>query len=193
MTLPSLQPGDIVGVRGGSLLFRLIRSIFRPESDRFHFFLIKAYCPELDDFELIESNADGLFAKGITHGWLRKQYTGADLEIYRPTCPDWHRKYAPLFLTAYGSARYDFWLFVKMLLVMPVRFFSILLTERHLRHFRATDFPDFSDSAFVCTEAVDHAYRLTGYDLLPGALPTPSAFKEAEYNGTLRLIWKGIL
>ena len=190
-----IPPGACVATKKKGISGWFLEHFFTPRTDRVHHFIIRDYIPDFDDYEFIESIHIGLFGKGITHGYLFKEYEGKDVEIYvvNGIAPELARK-APLELIRYGKSPYDFFLIANVLLQIPWVFLRTLIKERRFRKFRASDFRYKSDSAFLCTEVYWHAYNLVGVNVIPpGVLPLPSAYKEALNNGVMKLYFKGIL
>lgn len=190
-----IPPGACVATKKKGIPGWFLEHFFTPRTDRVHHFIIRDYIPDFDDYEFIESIHIGLFGKGITHGYLFKEYEGKDVEIYvvNGIAPELARK-APLELIRYGKSPYDFFLIANVLLQIPWVFLQTLIKERRFRKFRANDFRYKSDSAFLCTEVYWHAYNLVGVNVIPpGVLPFPSAYKEALDNGVMKLYFKGIL
>ena len=190
-----IPPGACVATKKKGISGWFLEHFFTPRTDRVHHMIIRDYVHEIDDYEFIESIHIGLLGKGITHGYLFKEYEGKDVEIYvvNGIAPELARK-APLELIRYGKSPYDFFLIANVLLQIPWVFLRTLIKERHFRKFRANDFRYKSDSAFLCTEVYWHAYNLVGVNVIPpGVLPFPSAYKEALDNGVMKLYFKGIL
>jgi hypothetical protein len=190
-----IPPGACIATKKKGISGWFLEHFFTPSTDRVHHFIIRDYIPDFDDYEFIESIHIGVFGKGITHGYLFKEYEGKDVEIYvvNGIASELARK-APLELIRYGKSPYDFFLIVNVLLQIPWVLLRTLIKERRFRKFRANDFRYKSDSAFLCTEVYWHAYNLVGVNVIPpGVLPFPSAYKEALDNGVMKLYFKGIL
>jgi len=190
-----IPPGACIATKKKGISGWFLEHFFTPRTDRVHHFIIRDYIPDFDDYEFIESIHIGVFGKGITHGYLFKEYEGKDVEIYvvNGIAPELARK-APLELIRYGKSPYDFFLIANVLLQIPWVLLRTLIKERRFRKFRANDFRYKSDSAFLCTEVYWHAYNLVGVNVIPpGVLPFPSAYKEALDNGVMKLYFKGIL
>jgi len=181
------QAGDIGSTKGKGLLGQLNQTAFVPQTDRFHFFIIWKRLWD-GDYLILES-----VKKGLAIGRL-SWYKGKDIEIYRVNCPIGLRRKAPFGLIDWGRSRYDYWLFVKIPIGAIAALAKILYNEHKVRKLKAEDLPYGTNSALICTEAVDVAYDSVGVNLIPeGVPPLPSAFKQALLDGRMELIYKGEL
>jgi len=167
-----LQPGDIFATRGSGFFSWLSRNFMAPESDRFHYGIILREWQ--GDYLILES-----ISKGLSVGRL-SFYKGADIKFYRVNCPLYLRKAAPLELTKWGRSRYDYLLLTKLIVQ------GLWLLLWHRRRIRAEELTWSQDNALVCTEAVDIAYDAVGVNIIPiHVCPTPSAFRQAEFDGRI--------
>lgn len=178
--------GDIFATKGSGILGWLSRHLIEPETDRFHFGIIWRYLPQ-NDFLILES-----ISKGLALGKL-SWYKDKSIEFYRVNCDEDLRFVAPDGLIDWGRARYDYWLFAKILFGSFVALAKILWREHRLRKLRAEDFPYGKNSSLICTEAVDVAYASVGVNIIPeGVIPIPSAFRQAVSEDRLeRIIVEG--
>ncbi len=173
-----LEPGDIGATKSNNLLAWLQVALLKPETDRFHHFLI--WKPFGDEYLILESISKGLAVGKL--GW----YQGKDIKFYRVNCPEELRFATPDSLIDWGRSRYDYWLILKIFFGAVVAWARILWKEHKVRKLRAEDLPYGVNSALICTEAVDVAYDAVGVNLIPpGVVPIPSAFKAAELEGRL--------
>jgi len=170
-----LQPGDIFATRGSGLLGWLSRSLMEPETDRYHFGIILQKWQE--DYLILES-----ISKGLSIGRL-SFYEGADIKFYRVDCDEDLREAAPLELTRWGRSLYDYLLVTKLIIQ------GLWLLLWHRRRIRAEELTWSQDNALLCSEAMDIAYDAVGVNVIPiHVCPTPSAFKQAEFDGKIEEI-----
>jgi len=174
-------PGDIGAVKGKGLFSRLLTSLFAPEADRHHYFILWRWLG--DDWIILES----LGHKGLSVGLL-SFYRGDDVIFYRVDCPDDLRFQAPLGLIEYGRSKYDRLLILKIIAGALAALARMIFVEGRLRKLRAEDLPYATNSALVCTEAVDVAYLSVGVSLVGDVVPLPSALRQAELDGVIYLI-----
>jgi hypothetical protein len=176
-------PGDIVGVKSNGFFHKLLNYFVYPKTDRHHFFIIGERIPwsEPDDYVIYES-----IGKGIAVGRL-SFYKDQDIEVYRVTAPNWKllgRK-AVFALTWYGRASYDFVIYAKLIAGVP-----LMLLRHGLPPWKPAMFPYGRNSLFLCTEAAEIGYYDIGHYIIPkGTVPLPNAFKQAEYDGTIKRIF----
>lgn len=183
------QHGDIGAVDSNSLLAKAQRAIFLPKARAIHHFLIADYIPEEDDYVILES-----IAKGIAVGRL-SMYQPETYRVYRPVLPDSRILgiRACRELTRYGRARYDYGIYFKMAIDLLFCFARQLVLERKMHKIRAKDLLYGRDSRFICTEAVNEAWRAVGYPIIPkGVIPIPPAFIEAHVLGKIEEVTEGI-
>jgi len=175
-----LESGDIGAVKGEGVLPKLNAELTEPYTDRFHFFLV--WKKAGDDWIILES-----IGKGIAVGRL-SFYAGQDVKIYRVNCPAYYRHRAPLELTKWGRAKYDYILILKIFAQGIWAIFKNFLKGEGIHPIKASDISWKHNSTLVCTEAVDIAYLSVGVSLTGGAVPLPSAFKQAELDGFMEEI-----
>jgi len=183
-----LRPGDIVGVRGKGLLRWLSEHLLKPRTDRVHFFLIGDYIPWDDDYVILES-----IGKGIAVGRL-SFYDPDDLEVYRVplshdpgvySVNDRLRAMVAAELTKVGRARYDYILYIQMVIGALQ-----LLVTGHLPPYSPAQLPYGRNKAYICTEAANYGWRAVGHPIIrPGEVPTPAGYKQAEMDGKIRKIY----
>jgi len=185
---PWLLPGDIAGCKGKGLLLWLSQHLLEPSTDRVHFFVIGDYIPWDDDYVILES-----IGKGIAVGRL-SFYKPEELEIYRVNLARdprmrWTemllRREAAAALSRLGRARYDYILYIQ--LVLGALF---LLLKGNLPPWRSKDMPYGRNRCYICTETAAEAWRAVGHPIIPeGVVPTPAAFKQALLDNKMRKIF----
>ncbi len=174
----NLQPGDIFATKGKGLTGWAVRNLISPSTDRFHFGIL--WREKGEDFIILES-----ISKGLAVGLL-SFYDVSKLKFYRVNCPASLRHSAPEALLAWGRAKYDRLLILKIGLGLPLALAKVLVRERKIRRLQAGDFPYGQNSSLICTEAVDVAYSSVGVNIIPiGVIPIPNAFKQAEMEGRM--------
>ncbi|MBA7714692.1 hypothetical protein ES703_123723 [subsurface metagenome] len=187
---PRLFPADIGAVKGRGPLLWLSQNLLKPKTDRIHFFLIGDFIAWDDDYVILES-----IGKGIAVGRL-SFYKPEDIEIYRVNLnPDIRieplnrhlRRRVAAELTRVGRARYDYILYVQLILGALT-----LLLRGKLPPWRSEEFPYGRDRKYICTEAASEAWRAVGHPLIPkGTVPTPAAFRQALMDNKMRIIFPG--
>lgn len=174
-----LQPGDIFATKGNGPAGWAVRNLLSPNTNRFHFGILWRKGAN-GDFIIFES-----LSKGLTVGLLNF-YDTTKLKFYRVNCPVGLRYNAPEGLLAWGRAKYDYWLVLKLALGAVLAFARVLIKERRVRRLRAEDLPYGVNSSLICTEAVDVAYDSVGVNVIPeGVVPIPNAFRQAEIEGRM--------
>ena len=178
---PYFYPGDICATRATGFTGWLMRKLFRPWTDRWHFFLIISdYIAWDEDYVILESTG----CKGVTVGRL-SWYRAQNIEVYRLNHPDWQDigRQAAIAMTRYGRRGYDYLLPLKLLL-SAVR----LVLKGRFPPWEAPQLEYVRNARLICTEAVCEAYRMTGYPLVPESVcPLPSELERALRNGKLML------
>ena len=170
-----LQPGDIFATRGSGLLGWLSRNLMEPVTSHYHFGIILQKWQE--DHLILES-----ISKGLSIGRL-SFYEGADIKFYRVDCDEDLRKASPYELTRWGRSLYDYLLVAKLVVQ------GLWLLLWHRRRIRPEELTWSQDNALLCSEAVDIAYDAVGVNIIPiHVCPTPSAFKQAEFDGKIEEI-----
>jgi hypothetical protein len=174
-----LEVGDIGAQKGSGLTWRMLRFLMTPDTDRYHHFVV--WRPFKDGDWLILESID----KGIAFSKL-SSYNKEDIKFYRVKCDEAIRREAPDTLLAYGKSKYDnvlkATLFFQLLRILG----KMIFCERKLRKIKARDVHYRADDNFICTEAVQRAYCLAGFHIVPDdILPVPASFKE---SGKLQLI-----
>lgn len=179
-----LQAGDIFATKGSGLIGKLARKLMQPETDRFHYGLILQYIEDEDDYIILES-----IGKGIAVGRL-SFYQGSDIKFYRVVdCPEIIRAYAPIALTQYGRAEYDYALLFKIIIQGFWLIIKHLFTEGKIRPIYPWELSWCRDNYFVCTEAVDAAYDMVNESIIPDAMtPVPSAYEWARLSNIIKEI-----
>ena len=174
-----LESGDLFATKNLGLLGKLASALMRPKTDRFHFGLI--WRKTDSGYLILES-----IGKGIAVGRL-SFYGDADIKFYRVNCPQEIRRKAPMALTKYGRAKYDYLLILKIVIQ---GFWGAIKNFVWGRGFYVTakDLTWSHNNSFVCTEAVDIAYLSVGISLTGDICPTPSAFRQAELDGVIEEI-----
>jgi hypothetical protein len=185
------QHGDIGAVPSHSILGKLNQAIFWPHTDLYHFFIIADHIPEEDDYVILESTG-----KGISVGRL-SWYKGKGYRVFRVEPAEYHETVikhrgvqACRRLTKHGQAKYDYWLYMK-LLVGCIAVWDRHLTDKIRR--RRSPFPWWvikpsellyaRDSRFICTEAANEAWRMVDLPIIPdGIIKLPAGFIMALYN-----------
>lgn len=180
-TFPKLYPGDIAASKGKGLLLWLSQHLLKPKTDRVHFFVIGDFIPWDNDYVILES-----IGKGIAVGRL-SFYRPEDLEIYRVNIENWKElgRKAAAGLTRHGRARYDYLLFIEIVLgAIP------LLLKGKLPPWKPEQLPYGRDAKFICTEAANEGWREAGRPIVPkGVVPTPSAFAQALQESKIQKIF----
>lgn len=176
-----LEPGDIFAVKGKGILGWLASKLMAPATDRFHFGLI---WQKVDgDYIILES-----IAKGIAVGRL-SMYEGKDVEFYRVACPEDLRAQAPIELTKWGRAKYDYLLVVKLVIQGLWLVLKHLIIEGKFRRIRAEELSWTQNDSLVCTEGADIGFDAVGVNVIPiEVCPTPSEFKQAELDERIHKI-----
>lgn len=178
MIIPTdLREGDFFGVPAGEPMRTLCKGIFAPETEFFHFGLIKSR-REDGDFEILES----LGTYGLRIGLL-SWYKDKELGFFRVNCPGELRKEAPQSLVKFGRSRYDYFLFAKLIVSILNAFINQIKNKTFPHKLFANDISKSYvwDKSLICTEAVYIAYSSVGVNIIPyGIVPIPSAYKEAE-------------
>lgn len=182
-----LQSGDLFATKGTGFFGWMARNFMFPQTDRFHFGVIKQpiHYEDLDseiidDWEIIES-----IGRGVSIGRL-SFYGGADLKFYRISAPEELRATIGARLTELGRAKYDYWLFIKIALQGIWLLIWHFLRDGRFSKVKYDELTWGQDAAFVCTELADWGSRLIGYDLVPETITaTPSALKQAELEGRM--------
>ena len=185
---PRLFPADIGATRGKGPLLWLSQNLLEPKTDRIHFFIIGDYLPWDDDYVILES-----IGKGIAVGRL-SFYKPEDVEIYRvnlghgPLVPKLAfelRRRVAAELTRVGRARYDYILYIQLILGA----LSLLLRGK-LPPWKPEQIPYGRNKAYICTEAARYGWRAVGHPIFPeGVAPTPSAFKQALIEKKMRRVF----
>jgi len=185
---PTLYPADIGATKGKGPLLFLSQHLLEPKTDRIHFFVIGDYLPWDDDYVILES-----IGKGIAVGRL-SFYKPEDVEIYRvnlghgtlaPALAGTLRRRAAAELTRAGRARYDYILYIQLILGG----LSLLLRGK-LPPWTPEQVPYGRNKAYICTEAARYGWRAVGHPIFPeGMAPTPSAFKQALIEKKMRRIF----
>ncbi|MBA7700621.1 hypothetical protein ES703_109341 [subsurface metagenome] len=185
---PRLYPADICATKGKGPLLWFSQHLLEPKTDRIHFFIIGDYLPWDDDYVILES-----IGKGIAVGRL-SFYKPEDVEIYRvnlghgtlvPKLAHTLRRQVAAELTRVGRARYDYILYLQLILGA----LSLLLRGK-LPPWKPEQIPYGRNKAYICTEAVRYGWRAVGHPIFPeGVAPTPSAFKQALIDGKMRMIF----
>ena len=169
--------------------------MYSPYTDRFHFFLIWEYIPEHNDYTIIESINIGLFAKGVSVGYLSK-YKGRDVEVYSITDPDVAELgiYACYNVLHFQEVSYDLMLIPRLAISGLFCFVKQLVLEHRLRRIRPRELWYSRNDKFVCTEVVNEGYWGLDYPIvLPGVPPIPASFKHVELIGEIKRDYKGDL
>lgn len=190
---PLLEPGDIFAVRGRGPVPWLTRTLMAPPTDRFHFGLVAELADD-GDYVILEClGTDPLGAvlpfmpTGVTLATGRlSMYNEADLCYYRPALPAAVRHHAPVAITRWGRAKYDYWLFARLF----AGYLRALITNALRGRFRRVCSEELAyipdGTNMICTEAVVLAYAMQSHPLLPmGTPPTPAALEQAVLDGTL--------
>jgi len=185
---PRLYPADIGATKGKGPLLWFSRHLLEPKTDRIHFFVIGDYLPWDDDYVILES-----IGKGIAVGRL-SFYKPEDVEIYRvnlgpgplvPKLAHELRRRVAAELTRVGRARYDYILYIQLILGA----LSLLLRGK-LPPWKPEQVPYGRNKAYICTEAARYGWRAVGHPIFPeGVAPTPSAFKQALIEKKMRKIF----
>ncbi|TET44889.1 MAG: hypothetical protein E3J66_00300 [Dehalococcoidia bacterium] len=187
------EPGSFGSTKGGGLAVKASKALMRPETDRLHFFMIFLYVPEFNDYIIIESINVGLFAKGITFGWLSK-YKGEDVEIYSISDPEIaaYGEYACYSLMEFGAAPYDFLLIPMLALSGVWAFLKNLLTERRVRRLRPEELYFCRNRKFICTEVPQEGWLSLSYWIVPdGVTAIPAGYRQAEIENRIQRNYKG--
>jgi len=173
-----IESGDIFATPNNSLIGKLARKLIRPYNDRFHYGLVWENLG--DGYLILES-----VGKGIAVGRL-SFYDGQDVKFYRVDCPSELRYSAPYALTKHGRSKYDYLLILRIIVQGLWTVFKNLLKGEGIHPIRAEDLSWARDNSFVCTEAVDEAYKMVGVSIIPyGVCPIPAAFRQAELEGRI--------
>ncbi len=185
---PRLFPADIGATRGKGPLLWFSQHLLEPKTDRIHFFIIGDYLPWDDDYVILES-----IGKGIAVGRL-SFYKPEDVEIYRvnlghgplvPKLAHELRRRVAAELTRVGRARYDYILYIQLILGA----LSLLLRGK-LPPWKPEQVPYGRNKAYICTEAARYGWRAVGHPIFPeGVAPTPSAFKQALIEKKMRMVF----
>ena len=185
---PRLYPADIGATRGKGPLLWFSQHLLEPKTDRIHFFTIGDYLPWDDDYVILES-----IGKGIAVGRL-SFYKSENVEIYRvnlghgplvPKLASELRRRVAAELTRVGRARYDYILYIQLILGA----LSLLLRGK-LPPWKPEQIPYGRNKAYICTEAARYGWLAVGHPIFPeGMAPTPSAFKQALIDGKMRKIF----
>lgn len=185
---PRLFPADIGAVKGKGPLLWLSSNLLKPKTDRIHFFLIGDYLPWDNDYVILES-----IGKGIAVGRL-SFYKSEDVEIYRvnlggdPRLREVEkllRRQVAAELTKVGRARYDYILYIQLILGAIT-----LLFKGKLPPWKPEQIPYGRNKAYICTEAARYGWRARGHPIFPDDVaPTPSAFKQALIEKKMRKIF----
>lgn len=174
-----LEPGT-VGACVATPGIKLGNALMSPKTDRGHYFLVWKYIPSDDDYIILESIGKGLAVSRMS------KYKGKGVQFFEVNCLPEDRNLAPIELTRWGESCYDKLLILKLVFSGIGVIIKNLFKERKLRKIRAEELPYSIDKALICTEAVQIAYLAVGFAIVdPEVVPTPSAFKQAELNGTL--------
>jgi len=174
-----LEPGT-VGACKASPGIKIGNALTSPQTDRGHYFLVWQYVPEDSDYIILES-----INKGIAVSRMSK-YRGQGVQFFQVDCPADLRYQTPVQLTKYGECSYDWVLILKLIAGGVVVFFRNLFKEHTIRRIRAEELPYGHNESLICTEAIQVAYLAVGVPIIdPDTIPTPSAFKQAELDGTL--------
>jgi len=189
------QAGSFGAIKGVGAAGWCSKKLLEPETDRFHFFMIFLYVEEYNDYIIIESYNVGLFAKGITFGWLSK-YKGNDVEIYSIADPEIasYGEYACYNLIEFGAAPYDFDLWGMLVLSGLCAFSKNVISERRVRRLRPDELYFCRDRKFMCTEVPQEGWLSLGYWIIPeGVSATPAGYKQAEVEGRIQCVYRGNL
>lgn len=189
------EPGSIFATEGKGFAGWCVRHLLSPPTDRFHFGLIWEYIEDLNDYTIVESVNIGLFAKGISVGYLSK-YKGRDVEVYSITDPamaDWG-VYACYNILHFQETGYDLMLIPRLTVSGILCALRQLVMERRLRPIKPDELSYSRDDKYICTEAANEGWWALDYPLVPpGVAPTPASFKRAELDGKLKRDYKGDL
>jgi len=189
-----IEPGAIIAIHRNKRnpFAWLATNLVEPRTEMFHYLLVRDWVPYASDYEFMESNAIGIFPKGIRSGYL-EDYANCDCEIYKVDCPEDLAKAAPLELIRWGNAKYDF-LFYAKVIGDGLKAFLKMIKERKFRKLRPEDFTWSAGSDVVCTAAVWVGYNAVGVNIVPlGVAPIPAAFQQAIDKGLLQIVYKGPL
>jgi hypothetical protein len=175
-----LEIGYFGAQRGKGITGWASSNLLIPYTDRYHYFLIGRFINYergyLGDYEILES----LGHKGITTGRLFDKYidSGEDIEIYRITDSEVRKwgGFAYNEVSRLGETTYD-WLQVGKLVFK-------LATSGKLPPWDVRDIEYSRDDRFICTEAANEGWYLTGYPVVAGTtFPAPSEFERALRTG----------
>jgi len=177
-------PGDIGIMKATAFPSKIgswaLRKFFVPYTDNFHHFIIREPIPDENDYEIMES-----IGSGVRHGRLSWY---ENYKVYRVAMPEAVEKgeMACRKYSRYGRARYDYVLFVKILIGLLLRELSILVVEGHFRKVKCSELVYVENESFVCTEVVDKITELMGAPVVPeGVASLPPAVQEAIDCGKL--------
>ena len=173
-----LIPGDIFATKGEGIVGRVCRSIFTPDTDRFHHCLLWQKTDE-GDWVILESIGKGIAVSRLS------EYKNRDIKFYRVNCPDEIRNQVCPELTKWGRYSYDYLLIVKIAIAALGVLLRNYLTGK-FRKITADNLPYAKDAHFICIEAIDLPYYHLGFTIIPPTrMPVPSAVKQAELEGRI--------
>ncbi len=180
MKRPLVLESGTIGACIASPGIAIGNALMSPKTDRGHYFLVWEYLPDEQDYLILES-----INKGIAITRMSK-YKGQGVKFFEVDCPADLRHSTPIALTKWGESNYDWLLILKLALGGVQVVLKNLIKEHKIRKIRAEELPYGTDSALICTEAIQTAYLAVGVPIIdPEIVPTPSAFQQAMYDGML--------
>ncbi len=181
---PDYRPGSIVGVQGG-LLARAQHIIFEPQTNLYHFLVIRARLAEEDDYEIIEMGGHGCDIGRLS--WYEHRY----YVVYFPTDPQAidQGKRSAKYCSIFGRKLYNFGLFLALPADLIGCWFWQLVCEHRLCRIRPDELALVQKSRFVCTRLAQAIWQMVGIDVIPPEYTAiPPAFVKAEESGRLQII-----
>jgi len=181
------QPGDIVGVVGGKgPLTWLSYHAIVPQTDLFHFLLIRDRIGVEDDYEILESIGKGT-AIGRLSWYKNRQYI-----IFRVNHEDVERmgNLAAKLASTYGRHRYDWKLYAKIF-AWALGYWLKEIVTLHIppRLVYPAQIPYKTDQDFICIELVFEAWKMVGFRIREhGHAPVPAEVILARARGDLEAI-----
>lgn len=178
----AFRPGDIFSTPGEGFSGWVSEKFTIPHTSRFHFGLLsnRITC---GDWEIRES-----ISKGPAVNRLFLDYYKYDIEIYRVVgAPDAQAAIAAEALSEIGEEPYGW----RDLIKLGYDAVSLMIQGKW-PPYRPEQLNLSHGNSYLCTEAANYGYTRAGIPLCKGAA-IPSAFKQAEIESRLVLIYKGNL